>query len=494
VDPEQPGKIRVGPPRTIADAIDSGSDASPDGRIRIIPQRQHALLLDEQHPTRRLILKRQTDVRHAAVSPDGRWAATFSWWSDGRSNCAGIWEVATGKHITDLAVESEANGYFSPDSRWLTTCARNRGIQLWKAGDWQPGMQFPMARGSCWNPANGLLAVTDALSVIRLIDPENGRELFQLTGPGATWYCPAYFSADGARLVATAGDRTGLVVWELRLIRQRLKELGMDWDLPELPAAPETAKPREPLTVQIDPGFLRQPIFADDRHALAVLSIAIAAQPISAEAYLQRGMAYGRLKAHKMATADYQAFLALSPKNDVRRPEVYLRIASNYEILEDTNHVLGAIAQIVDVSSELIPWPGHFAKLCNNLAWELVKPANAHATALVLKLIDRAVEVAPYNADYLNTYGVAMYRIGRYPEAIRILAKNRELRQRSDPFDLYFLAMTHAKLGQHDIALSCFDQATSLVKAQPNLDKNLLAELADFRIEAQEALGIVPSK
>ena len=127
-------------------------------------------------------------------------------------------------------------------------------------------MQFAKARGACWNPANSLLAVTDALGVIRLIDPENGRKLFELTGPGATWYSPACFSADGARLIATAGDRTGLVVWDLRLIRRQLQELGMDWDLPEWPANPELARGQERLTVQIDPGFC-QPIFADDRQS-----------------------------------------------------------------------------------------------------------------------------------------------------------------------------------------------------------------------------------
>ncbi len=494
VDPEQPGKIRVGPPRPIADAIDSGSDASPDGRLRIIPQRQHALLLDEQHPKRRLILKRQTDVRNAAVSPDGRWAATFSWWSDGRSNCAGIWEVATGKYITDLAVEPEAGGYFSPDSRWLTTYARNRGIQLWKTGDWQPGMQFAMARGACWNPANSLLAVTDTLGAIRLIDPENGRKLFELTGPSATWYSPACFSADGARLIATAGDRTGLVVWDLRLIRRQLQELGMDWDLPELPANPELARSQEPLTVQIDPGFLRQPLFADDWQALAVLSVAIATQPFCGEAYLHRGMAYGRLQKHASAIADYQSFLMLSSGNDLRRPEVYLRIAANYESLRDTNHVLETLAQVVDAPLELIPWPGNFTRMCNDAAWEQVKPSNATITPLVISLLDRAVEITPLSSDYLNTYGVAMYRMGRFAEAVRFLDKSLELRERPNPFDLYFLAMSHARLGQRAKALACFEQATNLVQAEPNIAKKLIEELRAFRIEAEQTLGIVPVK
>ena len=494
VDPEQPGKIRVGPPRTIADAIDSGSDASPDGRLRIIPQRQHALLLDEQHPKRRLILKRQTDVRNAAVSPDGRWAATFSWWSDGRPNCAGIWEVATGKHITDLAVESEARGSFSPNSRWLATSAHNRGIQLWKVGDWQPGMQFAMARGACWNPANSLLAVTDTLGVIRLIDPENGRKLFELTGPSAAWYGPACFSADGARLIATAGDRTGLVVWDLRLIRRQLQELGMDGDLPELPAKPGLGRNQERLTLQIDTGFLRQPIVADDRQALAVLSVAIATQPFGGEAYLHRGMAYGRLQKHASAVADYQSFLMLSPGNDPRGPEVQLRIAANYEYLRDTNHVLEALAQVVDAPLELIPWPGSFARMGNDAAWEQVKPSNATITPLAISLLDRAVEITPLSSDYLNTYGVALYRMGRFAEAVCFLDKSLELRQRPDPFDLYLLAMSHARLGQRERALACFEQAASLVQAEPNIAKNLLAELRAFRIEAEQTLGIVPVK
>src|SRR5262249_48883121 len=38
--------LQIGPPRRLAPAIDPGADASADGRIRAIPQRQHALVLD----------------------------------------------------------------------------------------------------------------------------------------------------------------------------------------------------------------------------------------------------------------------------------------------------------------------------------------------------------------------------------------------------------------------------------------------------------------
>ena len=43
-------------------------------------------------------------------------------------------------------------------------------------------------------------------------------------------------------------------------------------------------------------------------------------------------------------------------------------------------------------------------------------------------------------------------------------------------------------------ALACFEQATHLVQAEPNIAKHLLAELRTFRIEAEQTLGIVPVK
>jgi tetratricopeptide (TPR) repeat protein len=46
----------------------------------------------------------------------------------------------------------------------------------------------------------------------------------------------------------------GISVWDLRLIRRQLKDLGLDWDWPEFPATTKADGPPTPLTIQlIDP-------------------------------------------------------------------------------------------------------------------------------------------------------------------------------------------------------------------------------------------------
>ena len=52
------------------------------------------------------------------------------------------------------------------------------------------------------------------------------------------------YSPDGSQLIALAWTGN-VVVWDLRRIRTRLKEIGLDWGLPEYPPADggEEARP-----------------------------------------------------------------------------------------------------------------------------------------------------------------------------------------------------------------------------------------------------------
>ena len=132
------------------------------------------------------------------------------------------------------------------------------------------------------------------------------------------------------------------------------------------------------------------------------------------------------------------------------------------------------------------------AQACNALAWAyLTAPEELRNLEAALALAEKAARLDPGNANSRNTLGVAYYRAARYREAAEVLRPNL---QRQDDgglsVDLYFLAMSHHRLGEAARARDYYDWAVRWAKVQRGLAAKALEELTAFRAEAEELLAI----
>ncbi len=127
----------------------------------------------------------------------------------------------------------------------------------------------------------------------------------------------------------------------------------------------------------------------------------------------------------------------------------------------------------------------------NSLAWMyLTAPVPLRDVKAALPLAEKAVLLAAANTNHRNTLGVAYYRVGRYREAVDTLRPNLDQQDTKYlAFDLYFLAMSHHRLGESEQARDYLAWAVRWTKAQRDLPAAFVEELSEFRAEAEELLG-----
>jgi Tfp pilus assembly protein PilF len=103
-----------------------------------------------------------------------------------------------------------------------------------------------------------------------------------------------------------------------------------------------------------------------------------------------------------------------------------------------------------------------------------------------------ACRLAPKNGDYLNTLGVAQYRLCRYQEALATLTRSDQLRSTgSHPDDLAFLAMAQHQLDQEEQAQATLARLREVMK-NPTQAKN--AEAQGFLREAEALIEGKPGE
>jgi serine/threonine protein kinase/WD40 repeat protein len=241
--------LRLGPPEKLPLPVTAGRIASSrDGRVFAAAgwrfSGSRGVVWHRDLPGPPLQLPFHFDPRYIDISPDGRWVATGSHWGTNVK----VSDARTAQLIREFPTDKIAHVRFSPDGRWLACGGDGR---LWQVGSWQPGAYFG---GYClvFSPDSRLLAVETGYGVVRLIDPDTGHEYARLEDPNqgrAPWSC---FSPDGAQLVVTNQDSNYIQVWDLRVIRQQMAELGLDWTLPPYP--PPAERDGKPLRLEVELG------------------------------------------------------------------------------------------------------------------------------------------------------------------------------------------------------------------------------------------------
>jgi hypothetical protein len=98
---------------------------------------------------------------------------------------------------------------------------------------WEPAAALPLNRVSS-SPAglavapDGLLAVAYTMNDVRLLDPQTLAEVATLADPEPGLVAGFWFSPNGSMLAVTQGG--GIHLWDLRVLRAELAQLGLDWD------------------------------------------------------------------------------------------------------------------------------------------------------------------------------------------------------------------------------------------------------------------------
>jgi WD40 repeat protein len=423
----RPDGTTIGPPQLLQwYGSHVGFSCSRDGRVAALAIHNGGGVVfdaDQAATSRRFMPHR--DARSVVLSPDGRWLVTGS--HSERTQRA--WDTRTGRRIRDFPADLRHSAtLFSPDGRLLAFDVQNEGWELVETETWRPVIRFGDTSGAAaFSPDSAIFAhETDFKShggSIALVEVTTGRELARIDDPEGAGAAQLVFSPDGTQLIASLKDQPYLRIWDLRAVRHRLADLDLDWSPP--PAWESAVAP----TTGFEPPL--QPSYRVDR------------------GQLDRWIKLAPIKRREQAVADAEELL----KHEPDQPEVR-------------------------------EWG---AESCNELSWMLVAvPESDRDPTRALPLARRAVALAPDNDLYLNTLGLALYRAGRYTEAIPILERslgnNNSL---SIPYDLFFLTLCHAKLGHAGRARACFDRAVTWLKTNSKMVGQGDTELPAFRTEAE---------
>jgi eukaryotic-like serine/threonine-protein kinase len=467
----------IGAPWVHTDPVASAA-FSPDGKTMVIVTANGTARLWDS-ATRRPVgrpLTHSAKMTAAEFSPDGKTMVTAS-----ADETVRLWDVATGLQLGRPMVhpESVLSMEFSADGQTILTGSADSRARIWDVATCRPigpALHHDYEKDSAW---------------IRARFSPDGRSLvtsgFNST---ALWDVPAPLPNDVPRLTTWVEAITGLALDErgsIRVLehgawlerRRRLENLGGS-----PPAAPSPGL--DPIIFGADPAA-RADALAErglGAQAEAAYAEAIRARPLSRSGWSALVRYYMSRGRPERAVEILDAAITRWPDSlDLRSWHCNALLAARDRIGWER-----AIAALLDqCQGPLSPADGEYVARVSVLG-----PYTVSAPAVPVRLAEAAVkgEANEFFKDLaISTLGAALYRAGRYGEAIRRLEEVSQLEGGAGkPQTWAFLAMAHERQHEREAAHHWLNR---LRDRQPSSEPSQFMDELEIRLLRSEAEAVV---
>lgn len=174
-----------------------------------------------------------------------------------------------------------------------------------------------------------------------------------------------------------------------------------------------------------------------------------------------RGMAFWQLKEYGSSLEDYQAMLALAPKDSAVALNSYTAQGDLYHMLGDSRQAYKCYDKALKINPDYAPVLNNYAYyLSEQYPQPLKKPDATLRKALQMSL--KTIQQEPDNPTYIDTYAWLLHLVGRDVEAKALFKHAMLYGGKESGTILGHYATVLAALGETDLANVYFKQAKAL--------------------------------